>query len=120
MWRRETARRDVDEGLRNPDHGGHRAQFRKVMSYDSSGEEGCLECPVERVTWHEAAAYCNRMSELEGLTPCYECSGAKTSVTCATAEKLTLPVSRLPPSDRCGVGIRGESWGEWRAVRQDQ
>ena len=41
----------------------------------------CLEpdCPVERVSWYDALTYCNWLSELEGLEPCYdlgECSGA--------------------------------------------
>jgi predicted esterase len=34
--------------------------------------------PVEQVSWHDAIAYCNRRSELEGLTRCYEGRGEMT------------------------------------------
>ncbi len=29
------------------------------------------KCPVERVQWTDAARFCNRCSEMEGLSPCY-------------------------------------------------
>lgn len=28
-------------------------------------------CPVEQISWYQAAVFCNRLSELRGLTPCY-------------------------------------------------
>jgi len=31
--------------------------------------------PAERVSWQEAVAFCNRLSELEGFSPVYEVSG---------------------------------------------
>ena len=36
------------------------------------------DCPVERVSWYDALAYCNALSCTEGLEPCYDlsaCSG---------------------------------------------
>lgn len=33
--------------------------------------------PVERVTWHHAAYYCNELSKLEGRPLCYTCSTAQ-------------------------------------------
>lgn len=33
------------------------------------------ELPVENVTWYEAVAYCNRLSESRGLTPVYTVEG---------------------------------------------
>ena len=30
------------------------------------------QCPVERVQWTDAARFCNRCSEREGLSPCYD------------------------------------------------
>jgi formylglycine-generating enzyme required for sulfatase activity len=40
-------------------------------------EDGCLltNCPVERVNWYEALYYCNILSLLDGLKPCYALSG---------------------------------------------
>ena len=42
-------------------------------------ENGCLltTCPVERVNWYEALHYCNILSLLEGLKPCYTLSGCE-------------------------------------------
>lgn len=34
--------------------------------------------PVIQVTWYDAAAYCNWLSEVEGLTPCYSGRGKNT------------------------------------------
>jgi formylglycine-generating enzyme required for sulfatase activity len=36
---------------------------------------GDLKLPVERVSWNEAIAYCNDLSQQEGLTPAYSASG---------------------------------------------
>ena len=42
-------------------------------------EDGCklTNCPVERVNWYEALYFCNIMSLLEGLKPCYELQGCE-------------------------------------------
>jgi len=58
-------------------------QFKGVMGYNPAKFTACgLSCPVERVSWHEAAAYCNKLSGRKGVTPCYDCTGSGTSVTC--------------------------------------
>jgi len=36
--------------------------------------------PVYYVSWYDAVAYCNALSTVEGLTPCY--TGSGTSITC--------------------------------------
>ena len=57
-------------------------QYQRVMGALPPGTEpaagsGCgqpgqtSELPVACVTWSEAVAFCNRLSELEKLTPCY-------------------------------------------------
>ena len=94
----ETCRGD-DEGLPRTvtitrdmlvsDHEVTAAEWERVTGEFSPsywGSHGALDnqkcitgdCPVERVSWFEAVAYCNRRSLLEGLEPCYEltdCSG---------------------------------------------
>jgi formylglycine-generating enzyme required for sulfatase activity/tRNA A-37 threonylcarbamoyl transferase component Bud32 len=40
----------------------------------------CPDCPVERISWNEALAYLNALSEQDGLEPCYDlsrCDGPK-------------------------------------------
>ena len=48
------------------------ARFEAVMERNPSGFPGCADCPVERVSWFEAIAFCNKASRLEGLQPVYE------------------------------------------------
>lgn len=54
----------------------------RVMGYNPSdfsiepatGEEQILR-PVESVSWYDAIRYCNKRSEVKGLTPCYTIDG---------------------------------------------
>ncbi len=59
------------------------AQFKQVMGYNPATAKTCgTNCPVEMVSWHEAAAYCNALSKMAKLTECYTCSGKSTKVNC--------------------------------------
>ena len=62
-------------------------EFEKVMNYNPSEDSPkCGSgCPVDHLTWHEAAAYCNAVSKLQSLTQCYTCTGAKSAVVCKSA-----------------------------------
>ena len=44
--------------------------YEKIMGVNPSKQRGPKN-PVERMQWTEAAGFCNKCSELEGLTPCY-------------------------------------------------
>jgi formylglycine-generating enzyme required for sulfatase activity len=61
------------------------ARFGAEMGYQPSQHAGCDDCPVEQVSWHEAAAFCNALSTREGLAPCYECAGAGAAVSCKSS-----------------------------------
>ena len=39
----------------------------------------CADCPVEEITWYEAVAFCNGLSERHGLVPAYTISGESVS-----------------------------------------
>jgi formylglycine-generating enzyme required for sulfatase activity len=55
------------------------SQYRQVMgsnpSYFSDGSDAPNR-PVEQVSWHDAVAFCNALSEREGLQKVYEIDGA--------------------------------------------
>ena len=65
------------------------AQFTAVMGYNPSYFDG-ENLPVEQVSWNEAVEYCNALSELEGLTPCYSDTGMN-AVCDWTANGYRLP-----------------------------
>ena len=78
-------------------------QYKAVTGASPSNFTSCgTMCPVENVTWHEAAAYSNALSSKAGLTGCYTCSGSGKSVSCTEATSYagqkvyTCPGYRLP------------------------
>ena len=54
-------------------------QYQAVMDTNPSNFIG-ENLPVEMVTWYNAIAFCNALSQLEGLAPCYTING--TNVSC--------------------------------------
>ena len=53
------------------------AQFAEVMGKDPSHFKDQPANPVERVTWYDAVAFCNKLSRAEALPPYYLVAGAK-------------------------------------------
>jgi len=53
--------------------------YQSLMSANPSQHRG-ENRPVENVSWHEAVAYANRLSESKGLAPAYNISGANVTV----------------------------------------
>jgi formylglycine-generating enzyme required for sulfatase activity len=60
-------------------------QFQDLLGYNPSAHKSCADCPVDSVTWHQAAVYCNALSAKAGLTACYSCSGPKETPSCGEA-----------------------------------
>jgi len=99
----------LTHGFEISDHEVTQAEIQALMSYNPSyfgpngaGADCGTSCPVEKVNWYEAAAYCNALSVQKGLTKCYDCNGSGASVTCSEAAAYTgknvytCPGYRLP------------------------
>ena len=81
-------------------------EFENVMGFfvgefkPGSDPECGLQCPIERVTWHQAAAFCNILSVWEEYEPCYECLGSGQHVICEPSSTYSSPYEcpgfRLP------------------------
>ncbi len=77
-----------------------RDEFSSLMDYDPSWHDACDDCPVESLSWHEAAAYANALSDEAGLDPCYACEAVKELLSCDLHEDWDDPYAcpgyRLP------------------------
>jgi formylglycine-generating enzyme required for sulfatase activity len=47
------------------------ALWQAVMGWNPSHFTGSMQLPVENVTWYDCLMFCNQLSELEELTPCF-------------------------------------------------
>jgi len=77
------------------------ADFEAIMGYQPSYFVNCGgACPVENLTWDEAAGFCNELSYLKRLEPCFACTGSGSSIECELAPAYTSPYQcegyRLP------------------------
>jgi formylglycine-generating enzyme required for sulfatase activity len=72
------------------------AEFRRFQAAHASGRFGAHDLdgdaqPVVRVTWEEAAEYCNWLSTREGLRPVYESRGGKLVASLPIGNGYRLP-----------------------------
>ena len=87
------------------------AQFNALMGYNPSSFTECgSTCPVEDVSWYEAAAFSNALSAADGLLACYWCSGEGRDVVCepsaAWPSPYVCPGYRLPTEAEWEIAVR--------------
>jgi len=58
------------------------AQFEAIMGYNPARFQGGGRHPVEQVSWHEAAAFCNALSRKLGLPEVYDEDGSGKEIQC--------------------------------------
>ncbi|MEC7983570.1 MAG: formylglycine-generating enzyme family protein [Myxococcota bacterium] len=88
--------------------------FLDVMGYNPAWFSDCgLTCPVENVSWSQAADYCNTLSISEDKEECYECIGEGEDIECRERSDLLIPPNRI--QDCRGYRLLTEAEWEYAA-----
>lgn len=64
------------------------AEYEQVVGSNPSQSKGDVRQPVGNVSWFDAVAFCNRLSERERLQPYYKVDGEKVAVIGGTGYRL--------------------------------
>lgn len=89
-------------------------QWQAVMGgANPSNFSGCSQCPVEQVSWYDAVVFCNRLSEMEGLTPVYYSDAGFTQIYGKNNGSWSLPNGGSVHWNPNAAGYRLPTEAEW-------
>ena len=84
--------------------------YNSVMyGYDFSAKENT---PAVNVSWYNAVKFCNLLSELTGLSPCYQFGDGLDDVLCDWTQKGFRLASEAEWQYACRAGTDGYRYGE--------
>jgi formylglycine-generating enzyme required for sulfatase activity len=89
------------------------AQWQAFMGSNPSYNAFCAQCPVESVSWYDVAVFCNRLSEANGLVPCYYADADFTQVYGKSGGNWSLPNSGEVYWNPAAKGYRLPTEAEW-------
>jgi formylglycine-generating enzyme required for sulfatase activity len=89
------------------------ALWQSVMGSNPSNFYYCAQCPVESVSWYDAVVFCNRLSETQGLVPCYYADAGFTQVYGKSGGSWSLLNSGEVYRNPSAKGYRLPTEAEW-------
>jgi sulfatase modifying factor 1 len=88
-------------------------QWAELMGTSPSSQPDCPRCPVEGVSWSEAARFANALSAEEDLEACYACADDPADGACTPALPSECLGWRLPTEAEWEALARAGGGGPW-------